>query len=89
MQINTKYEIGTYIWVVDIHSQGGELFLYDTYIVAINIDKDGLLYMVDDQNYTEVKEEDIILYEDKNKLCETIYAKMMEANEIMNNKEAE
>lgn len=82
MQINTKYEVGTHIWVVDINNAGGELFLYDTYIVEININKDGMIYIVDDQNYNEVKEEDIILYDDKNKLSETIYAKMMKANEI-------
>lgn len=85
MQINTKYDIGTHIWVVDIHNQGGELYLYDTYINGVVIDKKEFYYTADDQNYIEVKEEDIILYEDKDKLYEVIEEKMKKANEIMNN----
>lgn len=83
MQINTKYDIGTHIWVVDVNLKGGELFVYDTYIEGISIEKDGMIYSVDEGNYFEVKEEDIILYEDKDKLYEVIKSKMIEANEIM------
>lgn len=83
MNIKTKYEIGQHIWYLDIHKDGGELFLFDTYIVGITIDKNDMYYTVDEQNYFEVNEEDIILYEDKDKLYEIIKIKMKEANEIM------
>lgn len=89
MQINTKYELGTHIWVVDINNQGGEIFIYDSYIIGIAVDKTNWFYVVDENNYNEIIEKDIILYEDKDKLYETIKKKMIEANEIMNNKEVE
>lgn len=82
MQINTKYDIGTHIWMVDIHSKGGELYVFDTYIEEIRIDKDGITYLADSNNFFDIKEEDIILYEDKDKLYEVIKAKMIEANKI-------
>lgn len=85
MQINTKYEIGTHIWIVDVNTRGGELFLYDTNIIGITADKTNWFYMADDDNYVEIKEEDIILYEDKDKLYETIKKKMIEANKILEN----
>ena len=83
MNIKTKYEIGQHIWFVDVNKNGGELYLFDTYIVGITIDKNDMYYTVDEQNYFEVNEEDIILYEDKDKLYEIIKIKMKEANEIM------
>ena len=86
MQINTKYDIGTHIWIVDINSRGGELYVFDTYIEGISIDKAGIVYLADSENYFEVKEEDIILYEDKDKLYEVIKTKMIEANKIREGK---
>lgn len=83
MQINTKYDIGTHIWIVSINLKGGELYVFDTYIVAISIDKDGIIYLADSENYFELKEEDIILYENKDKLYEVIKTKMIEANKII------
>ena len=83
MNIKTKYEIGQHIWCVDVDNNGGQLYVYDTYIVGITIDKNDMYYTVDEQNYFEVNEEDIILYEDKDKLYEIIKIKMKEANEIM------
>lgn len=83
MQINTKYDIGTHIWIVAINLKGGELYVFDTYIVAISIDKDGIIYLADSENFFEVKEEDIILYDDKDKLYEVIKTKMIEANKII------
>lgn len=83
MQINTKYDIGTHIWIVAINPRGGELDVFDTYIVAISIDKDGIIYLADSENFFEVKEEDIILYDDKDKLYEVIKTKMIEANKII------
>lgn len=82
MEIKTKYEIGTHIWV--IYENNGEICLYDDYIEEIAVGKDGYVYILKTA-CEEIKEEEIILYEEKEKLYDTIY-KMMET---INKKEEE
>ena len=83
MQINTKYNIGDRVWVVyePVNKNGytGEVSVYDTYIDNINIDKDELLYS--DDYYTELKEDDVILYEEKDKLINKIIEVMNKIHE--------
>lgn len=61
MQITTKYEIGEHIWF--IYKNRGEVCIYDDYIVEITVDKDGIIYICKDV-CEEIREEDIILYND-------------------------
>lgn len=64
---------GTHIWVV--YETRGEVTLYDDFIIEIIINEDSLLYMLK-ECWEEVKEENVILYEDKDRLYEVICEKM-------------
>ena len=68
MKIKTKYEVGTHIWVVYEHRKTA--CVYDTHIVSIIYNVDGLVYMTEECN--EIKEEEIILYEDEKTLVKRI-----------------
>lgn len=68
MEIVTKYNIGQHIWVV--YEDRGEVTLYDTVIDSIDIDKDGYNYYV--KGGQDYPEEQIIPYEDTNKLVAMI-----------------
>ena len=81
MKIETKYNIGEHIWVIyeaRINNEychnmpTGEVSVYDAYIDSISKYKDGLMYFCNDGNYTELHEEDIILYEETDKLVAKI-----------------
>ena len=74
MEIKTKYEIGQHIWVV--YENRGEVCVYDTKIIEISFDKEGFTYYTPECE--DFFEEQIVLYEDKDKLVEKI-------KEIMNN----
>ena len=85
MEIKTKYNLGDKIWIVyeanlPNNQPSGELNIYDDTITEIIMTKDGIIY-VPEIGYEEVKEEDVILYNDKQKLTETIYKKMQKINE--------
>jgi hypothetical protein len=65
MQIKTDYEIGQKIW--HIYKNEGEVCVYDAHIIEVTIDKDGISYTLD-EDYVTVKESDVILYGDMDKL---------------------
>ena len=68
MEIVTKYNIGQHIWV--IYEDRGTVQLFDTTITSIDIDKEGLAYYV--KEGWDFPEEQIIPYEDTNKLVAMI-----------------
>ena len=69
MTIQTKYEIGDKVWIV--YENRGEACVYDDYIEEICVNNDGINYMLKEA-CIDGKEEDIILYEDTDKLVEKI-----------------
>jgi len=66
MKIQTKYEIGQHIWIVYEHN--GEIHIYDDYIVNIVVDESKTIKFCSKLSYEEFEENEIILYEDKEKL---------------------
>lgn len=79
MNIKTKYEIGTHIWIV--YENNGEVHVYDDEIVNIVIDEDkGLLYC-SKCGYEEFKEEEVILYEELDKMAKKVKQVMLEIRE--------
>lgn len=90
MKIETKYNIGDHIWVVYearinneyYHNElAGEVSVYDTYICSISKYKDDLIYLCDDGAYSEMHEEDIILFDETDKLVAKIQELMGKINE--------
>lgn len=81
MIIKSKYEIGQRVWVVYRHKS--EVCVYDDYIIEICVGKDELCYMLKDC-CDEVAEEDVILYEETDKLIKEI---KQIAEEIKNEEE--
>ena len=75
MDIKSKYEIGQKVWVVYEH--GGEVSVYDDYIDEICVNSNGIYYILKEE-YVDQKEENIVLYEDTNKLVEKIKTTMEE-----------
>ena len=71
--IEMKYDIGTKIWVVYILN--GEISVYADNIQSYVVEDDREFYYVE-TGCSELKEEEIILYEDKDKLYKTICEKM-------------
>lgn len=69
MTIKTKYEIGQRVWIIYEHQ--GEVCVYDDYIDEIFVNDEGINYMLREA-CIDGKEEDIILYEDTDKLVEKI-----------------
>ncbi len=69
MKIETKYNVGQHIWIVC--EQNKTATVYDDYIGSIVIDATGYTYGTK-ESYEELQEEQIILYEDINKLVERI-----------------
>lgn len=78
MTIKTKYEIGQRVWI--IYENQGEVCIYDDYIDEICIGENGLYYMVKEACIDRA-EEDIVLYEDTDKLVEKIKQIMQEIRE--------
>lgn len=78
MFIETKYKLEQRVWVVYEHQ--GEACVYDDYIEEVCVNKDGLFYILK-KACIDVKEEDIILYEEKGKLVEKIKQIMREIEE--------
>ena len=75
MFIQSKYEIGQRVWIVYEHQ--GEVCVYDDYIDEICIGENGLYYMVKEACIDRA-EEDIVLYEDTDKLVAKIKQTMQE-----------
>ena len=78
MTIKIKYEIGQRVWI--IYENQGEACIYDDYIDEICIGENGLYYMVKEACIDRA-EEDIVLYEDTDKLVEKIKQIMQEIRE--------
>lgn len=68
MQINTKYEVGQHVW--HIYENKGEVCVFDDFIGWITIEDD--MYYTLKESTVDVKEEDIILYEDTDTLLKKI-----------------
>lgn len=68
MKIETKYDIGQHIWA--LYENNGEVCIYDDYIGWITYE-DSLIYGLK-ETCEEVKEEEIVLYEDTEKLVNKI-----------------
>lgn len=68
MKINTKYEIGQHVW--HIYENKGEVCVFDDFIGWITIEDD--IYYTLKESTVDVKEEDIILYEDTDTLLKKI-----------------
>ena len=69
MTIQTKYEIGQRVWI--IYENNGEVCVYDDTIAEIGVD-DKRIYYILDNACIDIAEEDIILYEDTDKLVDKI-----------------
>lgn len=76
MDIKTKYEIGQHIWVV--YTGNKEVCVYDDYIVNILIDENKEIVYCIKETYEELKEKEIILYEELDKLGEEVKKLMQE-----------
>ena len=77
MVIKTKYEIGQHVWIV--YENQGEACVYDDYIGWITYE-DYLLYTTK-QSCADIKEEEIINFEDTDKLVDRIKQLMQEIKE--------
>lgn len=75
MTVDIKYEIDTKVWVVYIFQ--GELHVYSDTLDSFIIHKNEQYYL-SKEGCCEIKEDEIILYEDKDKLYKTICEKMNE-----------
>ena len=79
MEINTKYEIGQHVW--HIYENKGEVCVFDDFIGWITIEDE--MYYTLKESTVDVKEEDIILYED----TDTLLKKIVEVMKDIRNKE--
>ena len=79
MNIKTKYEIGEVIWIVYEHN--GEVHAYDDTIVNIVITEEKELKYCSKASYEELYEEDIILYDEDEKLIQKIKETMKQIRE--------
>lgn len=77
MKIETKFELGEKVWVV--YQNNGEVSIYDDKISEICVDEDGIYYILKEA-CIDVREE-IIAYEDKEKLANKIEELMKEIRE--------
>ena len=77
MKINTKYEIGQHVW--HIYENKGEVCVFDDFIGWITIEDD--MYYTLKESSVDVKEEDIIIYEDTDTLLKKIVTIMEDIRE--------
>ena len=75
MEIKTKYEIGQHIWTINKHN--GVVEIYDDYIGWVSYDDEGLTYGLK-ETCNDIKENDLLLYEETDKLGEKIKQLMQE-----------
>ena len=83
MLVKAKYKLEQRVWVVYEHQ--GEACVYDDYIEEVCVNKDGLFYILKEA-CIDAKEEDIVLYEETDKLVEKIKQTMKEVREREENK---
>lgn len=69
MTIQTKYEIGQRAWIV--YENKGEVCIYDDIIAEIGVDGKRIYYILENA-CIDIGEEEIVLYEDTDKLVEKI-----------------
>lgn len=69
MKIQTKYEIGDKVWIV--YENKSEVCVYDDIIAEIGVD-DKRIYYILENACIDIGEEEIVLYEDTDKLVEKI-----------------
>lgn len=69
MFIQTKYEIGQKVWIV--YENKSEVCVYDDIIAEIGVD-DKRIYYILENACIDIGEEEIVLYEDTDKLVEKI-----------------
>ncbi len=79
MKINTKYEIGQHVW--HIYENKGEVCVFDDFIGWITIEDD--MHYILKESTIDVKEEDVILYED----TDTLLKRIIEVMKNIRNKE--
>lgn len=71
MEIKTKFNIGDRVWIVEEYQ--GEVLVYSDTIESFCISKDGITPWFKDSDAFELKEEELISYEDKESLIQKIY----------------
>ena len=92
MKIETKYNIGDRVWIVKEGSYynsttgkrelSDELEVFDDYITAINIEEgNNIIYVLKYADMIDLAENDIILYNEKDKLIQKIEELMNKINE--------
>lgn len=69
MKIETKYNIGDYIWYV--YMDEGEVHIFDDYIVEIVINNNDIVYICEEA-CDEIKQDNVVLYEDMEGLYNSI-----------------
>ena len=70
MRIETNFDIGDKIWVVYEHR--GIVNVYSDTIDSISISEEGVSVWLKDSDTLDLKEDDIILYKDTEKLLKKI-----------------
>lgn len=78
MFIQTKYEIEDRVWIV--YENKGEVCVYDDYIDEICVDDNRIYYMLKETSM-DIAEDDVVPYEDTDKLVEKIKQIMKEIRE--------
>ena len=90
MKLETKYNIGDRVWIVyeaRIDNQyyhnkpAGEVSVYDDTICSIEINKEGTFYLLEKADCVDLKENEVILYHETDKLLAKIQKLMNEINE--------
>lgn len=65
MQVETKYEIGQAVWIV--YEKEGEIRIIADKISDVIVNEKGFYYLTQ-ETYTELKEQDVVLYRNMDKL---------------------
>ena len=81
--IEMKYDIGTKVWVVYILH--GEVSVYTDTLAEFCVSEEKEFYITE-VGFHELTQDEVILYEDKDKLYKTICEKMNEIKEMESRK---
>lgn len=79
MKIESKYNIGDHIWVV--YKERIEVHIFEDYISGISIEEDGKIFYYLKNTYEDIKEDEMILYDETDKLIAKIQELMKSINE--------
>lgn len=82
MKIETKYNIGEKVWIV--YEWSGEVAVYSDIIDGYTYSEDGLSIWLKNSDVSDMKEEDLILYDDLEQLAERIKEIDKKTNEKQN-----